>query len=161
EGHYYRGRAVAELIEQGRSLEDVARLLWDCGEYDPFTLLRPAGWPPAVRALVREDQLPALDRPAAASPLLALSSVRALSPDPVGGRDSAASLRRQAAALLAGVTPDPRPAQEVAAEAGPPGDATVRGLLRAALLLCADHELNASAFAARVVASTGASLHGA
>src|SRR5690606_14351329 len=59
EGHYYRGRAVAELIEQGRSLEDVARLLWDCGEYDPFTLLRPAGWPPAVRALMREDQLPA------------------------------------------------------------------------------------------------------
>ncbi|MEG0975575.1 MAG: citrate synthase family protein [Comamonas sp.] len=31
--------------------------------------------------------------------------------------------------------------------------------LRQALVLCADHELNASSFAARVVASTGASLH--
>ena len=31
-------------------------------------------------------------------------------------------------------------------------------LIRAALILCADHELNASAFAVRVVASTGASL---
>jgi citrate synthase len=31
-------------------------------------------------------------------------------------------------------------------------------LVRAALVLCADHELNASAFAVRVVASTGASL---
>jgi citrate synthase len=31
-------------------------------------------------------------------------------------------------------------------------------LIRAAVVLCADHELNASAFAARVVASTGASL---
>src|SRR5262249_33286899 len=30
--------------------------------------------------------------------------------------------------------------------------------IRAALVLCADHELNASAFAVRVVASTGASL---
>jgi citrate synthase len=36
---------------------------------------------------------------------------------------------------------------------------TLRRLLRAALVLCADHELNVSAFAARVVASTGAHLH--
>jgi citrate synthase len=34
-------------------------------------------------------------------------------------------------------------------------------LLRAALVLLADHELNASAFAVRVVASTGAPLHAA
>ena len=34
-------------------------------------------------------------------------------------------------------------------------------LLRAALVLSADHEFNASAFAARVVASTGANLYGA
>jgi len=32
-------------------------------------------------------------------------------------------------------------------------------LLRRTLVLCADHELNASSFAARVVASTGANLH--
>ena len=34
-------------------------------------------------------------------------------------------------------------------------------ILRAALVLMADHEFNASAFAARVVASTGANLYGA
>src|SRR4029079_497312 len=33
-------------------------------------------------------------------------------------------------------------------------------LTRAALVLSADHEFNASTFAARVVASTGANLHG-
>lgn len=38
-------------------------------------------------------------------------------------------------------------------------DATGENSLRQALVLCADHELNASSFAARVVASTGASLH--
>ncbi|MFG5778222.1 citrate synthase family protein [Comamonas sp. J-3] len=38
-------------------------------------------------------------------------------------------------------------------------DANASSLLRQALVLCADHELNASSFAARVVASTGASLH--
>ncbi len=36
--------------------------------------------------------------------------------------------------------------------------ATGADLVRRALVLCADHELNASAYAARVVASTGASL---
>ncbi|TDS83593.1 citrate synthase family protein [Comamonas sp. JUb58] len=38
-------------------------------------------------------------------------------------------------------------------------DAVGENTLRQALVLCADHELNASSFAARVVASTGASLH--
>ncbi|WP_021028722.1 citrate synthase family protein [Comamonas sp. B-9] len=38
-------------------------------------------------------------------------------------------------------------------------DAVGENILRQALVLCADHELNASSFAARVVASTGARLH--
>jgi len=37
-------------------------------------------------------------------------------------------------------------------------DAAGADLIRRALVLCADHELNASAFAVRVVASTGAAL---
>ncbi|MFX7829053.1 citrate/2-methylcitrate synthase, partial [Acinetobacter baumannii] len=37
-------------------------------------------------------------------------------------------------------------------------DARAAEAIRVALVLCADHELNASSFAARVVASTGASL---
>ena len=40
-----------------------------------------------------------------------------------------------------------------------PGDEGFADLVRAALVMCADHELNVSAFAARVVASTGAHLH--
>ena len=45
----------------------------------------------------------------------------------------------------------------------PPGSVPAERapLLRAALVLSADHEFNASAFAARVVASTGANLYGA
>lgn len=161
EGHYYRGQPVAGLVESGRSLEDVARLLWDCGEHDPFALPAPASWPAAVRGLLHESALPALERTAAALPLLALSSVRDLSTDPVRRRESAAALLRQTTALLAGVEPDRRPSHEVIAQAWRPGDARLAELVRTALLLCADHELNASAFAARVVASTGASLHGA
>ena len=40
-----------------------------------------------------------------------------------------------------------------------PRDQRFADLVRAALVLCAEHELNVSAFAARVVASTGAHLH--
>ncbi|MFA5938804.1 MAG: citrate synthase family protein [Sinimarinibacterium sp.] len=161
EGHYYRGRSVAELVESGQSLEAVARLLWDCGAHDPFALSPPPTWPAAVRSLIQQTELPALERTAAALPLLALSSVRDLSTDPVRRRESAAALLRQTTALLAGVEPDRRPAHEVIAQAWRPGDQNLAELVRTALLLCADHELNASAFAARVVASTGASLHGA
>lgn len=161
EGHYYRGRAVADLVDSGQTLEDVARLLWDCGELDPFALEPPRAWPPAVRGLLAQSELPPLERTAAALPLLALNSVRDLSADPARRRESAAALLRQTAALLAGVRPDTRPVHEVLAEAWRPGDAGLAELVRTALLLCADHELNASAFAARVVASTGASLHAA
>ncbi len=161
EGHYYRGRAVAPLVGAGLSLEDVARLLWGCGEHDPFALAPPASWSPAVRGLIERNDLPALERTAAALPLLALSSVRDLSADPARRRESAAALLRQTTALLAGTTPDRRPAHEVIAQAWRPGDRDLAELVRSALLLCADHELNASAFAARVVASTGASLHAA
>ncbi|MEQ1438289.1 citrate synthase family protein [Fontimonas sp. SYSU GA230001] len=161
EGHYYRGRPVAELVESGLTLEDVARLLWDCGEDDPFALPAPPAWPPAVRRLLDEHGLPALERTAAALPLLSAGTVRDLSSDPVRRRESAAALLRQTTALLAGVEPDPRPAHQVIAQAWRPGDRKLEDLVRTALLLCADHELNASAFAARVVASTGASLHGA
>lgn len=159
EGHYYRGRPVSELVESGLSLEDVARLLWDCGEDDPFALPPPPPWPAAVRSLTQQPGLPALERTTAALPLLALSSVRDLSTDPVRRRESAATLLRQTTALLAGVEPDRRAAHTVIADAWRPGDANLAELVRTALLLCADHELNASAFAARVVASTGASLH--
>lgn len=161
EGCYYRGRPVAALVEAGHSLEDVARLLWDCGENDPFVLPVPASWPLAVNGLVEQAGLPSLERTAAALPLLAPSSVRDLSTDPLRRRESAAVLLRQTAALLAGVEPDGRPVHRLIADTWRPGDETLAELVRAALVLCADHELNASAFAARVVASTGASLHGA
>ncbi|HEY1078042.1 MAG TPA: citrate synthase family protein [Fontimonas sp.] len=161
EGHYYRGRPVAELVAEGMGLEDVARVLWDCGDRDPFATPPATTWPPAVRRLAADSSLPVLERTAAALPLLALSSLRDLSADPSRRRDSAANLLRQTVALLAGITPDARPAHVVLAQAWRPQDETLPDLIRTALVLCADHELNASAFAARVVASTGASLHGA
>lgn len=47
------------------------------------------------------------------------------------------------------------------AEAVAPGDEVARGVVEQALVLCADHELNASTFAARCAASAGATVYSA
>lgn len=159
-GHYYRGQSATGLARSGASLEDVARLLWACGDHDPFAA-PPSAWPAAVQAIARQRGLPALDRTAAALPLLALSSPHALSTDPRQRREGAARLLRETTALLCASGPARHPAHVSIAASWRDHDAQLPGLLRSALVLCADHELNASAFATRVAASTGASLHAA
>jgi citrate synthase len=69
----------------------------------------------------------------------------------------AALLLRVVAAVTTGTMPDAAPIHRHVARAWRKDDRAAQ-LIRAALILCADHELNASAFAVRVVASTGASL---
>src|SRR5690348_17200696 len=53
-GHYYRGESAIELARHGASLEDAARLLWECGDRDPFAAPPPRTWPAAVRVLLRQ-----------------------------------------------------------------------------------------------------------
>ena len=38
DGPYYRGRSAIAAVHDGATLEDIARLLWDCGEHDPFAI---------------------------------------------------------------------------------------------------------------------------
>lgn len=156
---YYRGRAAVAMAREGATLEDVARLLWDCGEQDPFEPAPAAGWPARVAPIAADATLPPLKRAMAAIPLLAVDERDSLNAAPATRRRIAATLLRQNAALLVGSTPDARPVHRLLADAWRPGDAAFADLVRAALVLCADHELNVSAFAARVVASTGAHLH--
>ncbi|MEL4893541.1 citrate synthase family protein [Xanthomonas protegens] len=160
DGPYYRGRSAVAMVRAGASLEDVARLLWDCpdGE-DPFASAPVAPWPEVVAPLAGHAALPPLERAMACIPLLALELRQSLNAAPGVRREIAATLLRQNAALLVGTAPDARPLHRLIADHWRPGDADFAELVRAALLLCADHELNVSAFAARVVASTGAPLH--
>src|SRR5207248_9921855 len=74
-------------------------------------------------------------------------------------RETAARVRRRRPAGVPAEPVSALPVHEQLAVAWhvPPQHAP---LLRAALVLSADHEFNASAFAARVVASTGANLYG-
>lgn len=159
-GHYYRGQAALALAESGAELEHVARLLWACGDADPFAAAAPNGWSPAVRALLGRE-LPPLERTMAALPLQGLSAPHAHGADPLRQREGAARLLRETAALLCAAKPECSPIHRQLAAAWHCADARTQALLRSALVLCADHELNASAFATRVAASTGASLHAA
>jgi citrate synthase len=149
---HYRGRDAAALAEVA-TLEEVARLLWNCGDVDPFR--HPPGR--AVRRPAGLGKLEPLNRCRALLALLApqvpatwgRQSSRLWS-------DGALVLRALTAAAL-DVAPAAAPIHEQLAAVWRL-DRAGAALVRAALVLLADHELNASTFAARVVASTGASL---
>jgi citrate synthase len=142
-GVWYRGQDAVRLAESAR-LEDIARLLWDCGtqRFPPVATIVPPGEP-----LAR---------------VFAVIAARAAGDRPMAGRAKKA-LYLEAAAVLDAL---------VDAIAGGPGEGPIHARLarawgceaegaepiRRALVLLADHELNASTFAARVAASTGASL---
>ncbi|MDQ7972077.1 MAG: citrate synthase [Rhodocyclaceae bacterium] len=139
----YRGQDASALAQQA-TLEEVAALLWD-GPVDGF-------------AATAGAVLPAAGPLAAALQALA---ARAATDPPARGRARAAllgearSLMGTLADAMAGPATGEHLHQRLAAAWGRPRSAD---LLRRALVLLADHELNASTFAARVTASTGASL---
>ena len=147
---FYRGRDAIKLAET-ETLESVARLLR-------------GGHGAALKRTERPQPLPGPDMRTRA--LLALAS-RAGTDPPARGRAPLA-LAVEAATLLDVLTD--AIASEVGGGAihnrlafawglGPGGPGA--DLVRRCLVLVADHELNASAFAARVAASTGASLSAA
>jgi citrate synthase len=154
---YYRGRDAA-LLAREASLEDVARLLWRC-DADPFG---PRNLPPETAALRQARRaaqaLPALERCRAMLPFAAVADDRAWVADPSIRQGTGARTLRLLAASVAGRPADQAPAHEVLARAWRVRGRTV-SVLRAALVLCADHELNASTFAGRVVGSTGATVY--
>ena len=154
----YRGRDAVTLSATA-TLEDIADLLWQA---EPGQALAAT----AAAAIAVAPVSAAHARPATAlgAGLLALA-LRSAVDAPSLGRP-AAELRAEAASVLATLT-----AAMTAAPAGSRHAATVshrlalawqrpaaEDLLRRALVLMADHELNASTFATRVAISTGASL---
>jgi citrate synthase len=150
---FFRGRDAVRLATQA-TLEDTARLLWDCAG-DPFRAAAPQPPRSVVRLIESLTDTFPIDRCLAVLPLAGTAMTwqrdhRRLWHD-------AATLLRLMAAAATGTVPDEAPLHLHIAHAWGL-DARAAELIRVALVLCADHELNASAFAVRVVASTGASL---
>ncbi|NVM77346.1 citrate synthase [Duganella sp. SG902] len=146
----YRGHDAAALAATA-SLESVAALLWECAPAEIEAAL-------GERAEGAGGHASGAGAPAAGLQALAR---RAAVDAPSLGR-APASLRAEAAQVLASLVD----AMTGRADAGPVSLRLARAwhaevhedLLRRALVLMADHELNASTFATRVTISTGASL---
>jgi citrate synthase len=113
-----------------------------------------------VAGIAGDASLPPLERAMAAIPLLALDVRHSFNSSAKVRHEIAATLLRHNAALLVARPPFAGPVHQLLAQCWVPDDEGFAELVRATLVLCADHELNVSAFAARVVASTGAHLHG-
>ncbi len=178
EGPIYRGRSAVDLASADVRFEAVAELLWtgarppdDPDATGRLTYLwdpRGLGLPDASLFDLLPDRVPPLTALSIVLPLLASRDPGRFvqRPEAVAPRARtlivrmAASLglasgpERLAAALGARGVAETA-AAALAAEAGEDG---VRAINRA-LVLTADHELNASAFAARVAASTGADVY--
>lgn len=139
----YRGQDAIALADTA-SLEEVAALLW---ETPMLPVLAASVYVPA------EPRSP-IERCLRRVASLAGPGIWARSPAALFG-DAAALLRRIAEAACNARAVGPLHAAMARAWGA---DAATAELIRRALVLCADHELNASAFAVRVVASTGAAL---
>jgi citrate synthase len=158
---YYRGKDAVRLAREA-TLSDVAALLWQAEAAAMFAgdnlPALGADFRTAARAVA--GLLP-IERCLALLPVAAAADPRALDLTPLSLARTSARLLRLLTAIVAGRDPAPEPADAALAEAwdvaAPPG----RALLRAALILCADHELNVSAFTARCAASARASPYNA
>lgn len=154
---FYRGMPALELAEHA-TLETVAARLWQCEEAGAFNApapVLPKSWYAALTSLAEAD----IRQRCMALCALALPAL-----DEAAWRQNAARTARDAGALLRVVfaamlsrKPDAAPVH-LQCQQEWNVDAHAAEAIRVALVLCADHELNASSFAARVVASTGASL---
>jgi citrate synthase len=139
----YRGQDAIELSHTA-TLEEAAALLWEAPEFPPQ---RPSVFVPGE---TRSPIARCMRRVAS----LTGSAIWARSPTALHA-DAAALLWRIAEAACNAQADSPVHLSMAHAWGV---DAAGANLIRRALVLCADHELNASAFAVRVVASTGAAL---
>jgi citrate synthase len=151
---YYRGQDAVGLAEQ-HSLEEVAALIWgdDAGVPVVFEPFEPAAPFRTIQAQVAH--LPAFDQFQIVLPLLGADDLAAYDLRSEAVWQTGARILGALAWIAAGgkAAVEGTIADTLSAAWGKPAAAR---LVNAALVLCADHELNISAFTARCVASAGA-----
>jgi citrate synthase len=146
---WYRGKDAVELTNTA-SFEKVTGLLWETDA----VLIKPS---------VTTRNVAGVDDPLTASLVaLAWRSARDLPSSgrtPAVLRDEAASVLSTLAQAILGGTASPRAGSTLSERLAVSwGCSKAEDAIRRALVLLADHELNASTFATRVTVSTGASL---
>jgi citrate synthase len=161
EGPIYRGVRAVTLAESA-TFEQCATLLWDAKSVDPFIKANLPVISPAMRGvLVATRDAPPIDRVIAVLSLAAEADPRAYNSVAEGRAATGARILRLVTAAMIGAEPSADPIHKQIAGAWALGNVHAEGLVRRALVLVADHELNASTFTVRCAASTGISLYDA
>jgi citrate synthase len=153
---YYRGQDAVRLAEAS-SAEDVAALLWSADPHERQQLFeQPVPMEARELAQLQRVAIEPLPLVQAALPIAATRDLASFDLRPPAVRATGARIMRLLTTIIAGRTA--RDAMHVTLqEAWAPRKPAVADVIRTALVLCADHELNVSAFTARCAASAGAS----
>jgi citrate synthase len=151
---YYRGKDAVRLAETAR-VEEVAALLWATDETEsPFK--QPSVLSPAQLAKVLTCAKDVFAQIQAALPIAAAVDLASYDLRPAAVRQTGARIIRLMTAIVARHDSQAPVHRTLQAAWALRRDA-VGDTIRAVLVLCADHELNVSAFTARCAASAGAS----
>jgi citrate synthase len=161
EGAIYRGVNCVDLAEKD-TLEHAATLLWDVTGVDPFA---PDNCPEVsdeMRAIAEAAGRAApIDRAIAVLALATSADPGAFTRASEGRAMVGARIVRLLVATMLNTTPSAEPLHLQIARVWAPDNKHAADLIRRALVLLADHELNASTFTVRCAASTGLSLYDA
>lgn len=161
QGAIYRGVNCVDLSEKD-TLEHTATLLWDVTSVDPFGPDNCPTVSDAMRTIAEAARRAApIDRAIAVLALASSADPRAFTRAPDGRAMVGGRIVRLLVATMLGRLPSPEPLHLQIASAWAPDNKHAPDLIRRALVLLADHELNASTFTVRCAASTGLNLYDA
>lgn len=144
---YYRGQDVVELART-RSLEEVASLVW-CGSFEADVFDTPLH----VISGVSGPDLPFMNRAQSVLPLVAARDELAFDLRPRNVAQTGWRIVNLLTSVAAASQELEGTVEETLAREWAPKKKDAAKVIRAALIVCADHELNVSAFTARCVAS--------
>ncbi len=158
-GAIYRGVNCVDLAEKD-TLEHTATLLWDVTSVDPFAPDNCPSVSDAMRTIAEAAHRAApIDRAIAVLALAASADPSAFTRAPDGRAMVGGRIVRLLVATMLNRGTSPEPLHLQIAKAWAPDNKHAPDLIRRALVLLADHELNASTFTVRCAASTGLNLY--
>src|SRR5688500_13752673 len=161
EGPVYRGVDCVSLAETA-SLEHTATLLWDATSIDPFAPDNLPVMSEEMKAVAQATRGAAqIERAIAVLALASAADPRGFTRSAEGRALIVGRIMRLVVAAMLGREPSAIPLHLQLANAWAPKAKEAGDLLRRALVLLADHELNASTFTVRCAASTGLNLYDA
>src|ERR1700759_642017 len=159
EGAIYRGVNCVDLAETD-TLEHAATLLWDVTGVDPFAEDNCPHVSDMMRAIADATRRAApIDRAIAVLALASSADPGAFTRAPEGRAMVGARMLRLLVATMLNTTPSSEPVHQQIAKVWAGDNKHAADLIRRALVLLADHELNASTFTVRCAASTGLNLY--